>query len=307
MLHRIKPPSHDVYVGLECYKSTEYCIGGMLKQTPEDFIVQEITEEKKVLEFEKDTPGDMLPGDYTHATLVKREWDTMRAVSEIAKRVGVSRNRFAFAGTKDKHALTAQRISAYRVPVEKLKAVNIKDITIKDVGYADENLGLGSLWGNKFTIRIHNVCEKASERIDTISEELSGGFPNFYGRQRFGEARPITHEVGKHILMGDFESAIMCYLTKTFGSEATEVEKIRKDILGGRDYKEVLNELPKSLGYERSILNHLIEKPGDYRGCFDHMPKNLAKMFVHAYQSYIFNKALSRYINEGASVEKLPL
>jgi len=96
------------------------------------------------LELIDDVGGDSVPGDYTHFTLVKENWDTMRALKETAKRTGVSRNRYSFAGTKDRRAITAQRVSAYKVPIEKLRALDIKDIVLKDFGYSDENLGLGA-------------------------------------------------------------------------------------------------------------------------------------------------------------------
>ncbi|MBM3309759.1 MAG: tRNA pseudouridine(13) synthase TruD, partial [Candidatus Altiarchaeales archaeon] len=42
-------------------------------------------------------------------------------------------------------------------------------------------------------------------------------------------------------------------------------------------------------------------------GALRALPEGLSKMFVHAYQSYIFNKSLSRYIEEDLIVERLPL
>ncbi len=306
-MREIKPPLEDVYVGLECYKSGHPGVGGTIKQHPEDFIVQEITPEGKLLELESDEPGDTVFGNYTHFTLVKRDWETMRAVCEVAKRLGVSRNRLSFAGTKDKKAVTAQRVAGYKIAPDKLAKVSVKDIRLKDVGYSDENLGLGCLWGNKFTIRIRHVGKDATEAADEITRELLGGFPNFYGRQRFGEARPITHEVGKHILKGDFEGAVMCYLGRTFGVEDHDVEAVRRGLLEERNFKAVVDSLPKSLGYERAIINHLIEKDGDWIGALGVLPKNLKKMFVHAYQSHLYNRALSRCMMQDISVERLPL
>ena len=160
---RIKPPHAESYVGLEEYRSVGPGVGGSLKLQPEDFVVREITPEGVVLDIESDVPGDMTPLDYTHFTLVKRGWDTMRALKELSKRVGVSRERFAFAGTKDKWALSAQRVSVRRVPMERLKQVRMTDITLKDFTYSDENLGLGALSGNRFTIRVRGVSSGAAE------------------------------------------------------------------------------------------------------------------------------------------------
>jgi tRNA pseudouridine13 synthase len=304
---KLIPPVQDLYIGMEEYKSSGEGIGGRIKESPGDFRVAEVTATGKVLDFEKDEAGDGNPGDYTHFTLVKENWETLRALKEIAKRVGVSQDRFAFAGTKDKHALTAQRVSAYRVQIERLRQVRLKDITLKDFSYADENLGLGSLWGNKFDVVVRGVCDGSNERITAIASDVEPGFPNYYGHQRFGDVRPITHEVGKLMLKGDFEAAVMTYVSRSFEGEDEDTMRLRQKLATSRDFKEALESFPMHLGYEKAILNHLVQVPGDWVGAIRQLPKNLQRMFVHAYQSHVFNRALSECIRRSLTVEKLPL
>jgi tRNA pseudouridine13 synthase len=303
----IKPPLHEAYVGLEEYRSRGPGIAGSLKLEPEDFIVREITPEGLILDLESDVPGDMTPGDYTHFTLVKRGWDTMRALKELSKRVGVSRERFAFAGNKDKWALSAQRVSVRRVPIERLRQVRMSDIVLKDFTYSDENLGLGALSGNRFEIRVRGVCEGAAQRIESVANELAGGFPNYYGMQRFGDVRPITHEVGFHILKGDFESAVMTYVGKSFDAEDGATRVAREQLMKSRDFASALRDFPDTLGYEKSMLNHLIQNEGDWTGALATLPRNLQKMFVHAYQSRLYNRVLSECMRRNLSIETLPL
>jgi len=304
---KIKPPARDAYAGMEEYGSGSAGIGGTIKDDPRDFMVAEITEDGKVLSFGGDAPGDMSPGAYTHFTLVKENWDTMRALKEIGQRLGVSRDRFQFAGTKDKRAVTAQRVSAYKIPIERLRAVKIKDIVLKDFTYADENLGLGSLKGNRFSIKVRSVSPNAKELIEATSAQLASGFPNYYGHQRFGDVRPITHEVGKRMLEGDFEGAVMTYLGKSFDGEEPGTKALRESLASTRDYQSALNQFPINLGYEKSLLNHLIQNPGDWQGALRTFPRSLQKMFIHAYQSHVFNRALSECIRRKLSVETLPL
>jgi tRNA pseudouridine13 synthase len=303
----IKPPAADAYVGMEEYASGSPGIGGHLKEEPGDFIVREITEAGAVLDLDGDAPGDMSPGDYTHFTLVKENWDTMRALKEIAKRVGVSQDRFAFAGNKDKRAVSAQRVSAYKVPVERLRAVQMKDIRLKDFSYGDENLGLGSLRGNRFTVRVRGIAEGADEKIAKIASELEAGFPNYYGHQRFGDVRPLTHEVGRLMLGGDFEGAVMAYVSRSFDSEEQGTRILRDGLASSRDFKAALDSFPLSLGYEKAMLNRLVQAPGDWVGAIQTLPKSLQKMFVHAYQGHVFNRALSECIRRKLAVERLPL
>jgi tRNA pseudouridine13 synthase len=49
-----------------------------------------------------------------------------------------------------------------------------------------------------------------------------------------------------------------------------------------------------------------VETPGDYLGALRSLPTNLLMMFVHAYQSYLFNKILSERIRRGISI-KFPI
>ena len=53
------------------------------------------------------------------------------------------------------------------------------------------------------------------------------------------------------------------------------------------------------MGHERAMMNHLIANPDDFAGSFLVLPKNLYRMFVHGYQSYIYNIILCRRIEKG--------
>ena len=311
-MNRLKPPNLEQAIGIECYKTQTNGIGGRIKQNIEDFIVEEITPEGIVLEAGKQSVKNLSekPGLFVHCTLEKKNWDTMRAVKEIARRLGTSQKRVGYAGTKDKKAITTQRISIERVSIEDLKNISIKDITLRDFNYADDNIGLGCLVGNRFTIMIRSVALDDGEiktMVDEISQSLASGFPNFFGVQRFGTTRPITHLVGREILRGDFEEAVLIYLAKVFEGENNESLEARRILSETKDFKDALKRFPKHLNYEVSMLNHLASNPEDYRGALRILPDGLKKMFVHAYQSYIFNKSLSKYIERDLVVERLPL
>ncbi|MFH1403832.1 MAG: tRNA pseudouridine(13) synthase TruD [Candidatus Altiarchaeota archaeon] len=297
-------------VGLEGYYTKSQGVGGIIKQDAGDFIVEEIDAGGRIIPVEGDFPGDNVPGEYTVFTLVKKNWDTVRAIKEISRRVGVSQRRLGFAGTKDKKAVTTQRVSIYKTSIEKLRDVSIKDVTLKDFGYADDSIGLGDLTGNTFTVTIRMINPEVGDpagRINGVYGECGGVFPNYYGIQRFGSVRPITHLVGREIIKGDLKSAVMTYLTMVFEGESAEKKNVRGRLAESEDFKAALVEYPKDLGYEKILLNHLVEKPGDYAGAIRRMPKSLQMMFVHAYQSYVFNKALSSCLEKGLNVESLPL
>jgi tRNA pseudouridine13 synthase len=58
------------------------------------------------------------------------------------------------------------------------------------------------------------------------------------------------------------------------------------------------------LTFERMMIGHLKDNPGDYLGALRTLPYNLLMMFVHAYQSYLFNRTLSERIRRGMSIKE---
>ncbi len=313
-MDEIKPPELEQELGMEVYASRTEGIGGRIKQIPEDFIVEEITPDGKILEIGNKgiENKNQEEKEYVHFTLQKYNWDTMKAIKEISRRLGISHKRFGFAGTKDKRALTTQRVSLWNKKIEDLERVRIKDIKLKDFRYEDERINLGDLLGNRFTVVIRNLEydeEIIRERISSLMNELKGQIPSFFGVQRFGTVRPITHLVGKEILKKNFKGAVMIYLSMEFEGEDEEVKEVRKTLRETGDFRETLKNFPKHLGYENAMLNFLVKEreKENFIGALRKLPKKLRQMFIHAYQAYIFNKSLSEYIKRGIVVERLPL
>ncbi|MDD1743778.1 MAG: tRNA pseudouridine(13) synthase TruD, partial [Methanomassiliicoccales archaeon] len=169
---------------------------------------------------------------------------------------------------------------------------------------AKKNMTIGDLIGNRFRIRVRDCYFEGEELRSTMARTVSlldelRGFPNFFGVQRFGSLRPITHIVGKHIIKGEFEEAVLAYAANPVPAESEEAREARRFIQETRDFSEGLKRLPRTLMFERIIAGHLAQRPGDFPGAIMAMPRNLQMMFVHAYQSYLFNRVLSERIRRG--------
>jgi len=291
----------DGLLGLE-YFITDTCgTGGKLRTRVEDFFVEEL---------QNDTE-EHPDGEYTHFTLEKTNWDTLRAIKEIARSLGVSRKRFGFAGTKDRRAVTRQRVAIWKVEPEVLKRVKIRDLNLSDFKKSDERVSLGDAAGNRFKITVRDVTTE-KDRLETILKETASqleyrGVPNYFGYQRFGTIRPNTHLVGRELLRGDIKGAALAYLTNPFDSEREDAYNARKILEETMDFKRALEIFPKRLGYERSMLDLLSKNPNDYAGALRRLPKKLRRMLVHAYQGYLFNKILSRAIEKNIESETIPL
>nr|QNO56540.1 putative tRNA pseudouridine synthase D [Methanosarcinales archaeon ANME-1 ERB7] len=282
-------PEFEKRIGIWFYSTNSEGIGGTIKTIPADFNVREITNRE-----------EQEDGKYLIAELTKDNWDTHGVIREIAHRLRVSRNRIGFAGTKDKFAVTKQKISIWSTEENELARVNIADVSLDVIGRSNKAVSLGDLYGNEFEIVIRGVegrYEVVKDKIDAITNEIgnNGGIANFFGVQRFGITRPITHVVGRHLINGDINGAVMSYISDIFPGESEAAKQARMLCKSGK-LKESLKIMP--LRYERAMLNALIKKDGDSLSAFHSLPKNLQKLFVHAYQSYLFNIILSQRMKQ---------
>lgn len=270
-------------LGIRGYITKTPPMGGEIKKEPEEFYVEEIIE----LNLSED-------GNFAVLKVEKKNWETLKFVRALSKMLGISQKRISFAGTKDKRALTVQFFTISGIKREDLERLSLKDARIDFLGYSRRELKLGDLIGNFFRVRV--VGAKNGEIFWKTREELGEkGIPNFFGLQRFG-TRGITHEVGKLILQRKHSEAFWTFVAKPSDAEG-ELRKIREELWNCRDPVYGLRELPKHLNYERTLLQKLKEGNSEKEALLS-LPKSLKMMFVHAYQSYIFNRLLSLRIEE---------
>jgi len=281
------------------YLSRRPGISGRIKSSPEDFLVEEILDDGTQLELGNSfSRPDEPDGRFINFILEKRDWSTSSAISEIAKRLHSTHKQFSVAGNKDKVATTVQLASAQGTSKEALLSLNVKDISIRGAWIAKDKVRIGSLLGNRFTIKVKDAGADARERVAEIASELTGSFPNYFGSQRFGSTRKNTHEIGLKLLKNDFESAAISYICDSEGEKNEEAKKAREQLRSDLDFARALNYFPKHLRLERSMVAYLAKKPGDYLGSFKQLPRGMLLLFIHAVQSHVFNLLLSERIAE---------
>jgi tRNA pseudouridine13 synthase len=304
----------DKALGIEVYATETLGIGGFIRRSVDDFVVEEVLVDGSRAKIEKAAESHALRASlsrqgYLLCVLVKRNWDTFIAIKNIAKQLSISQEQISIAGIKDAKAVTAQHITIAHGSMEDIAKINVKDIEIRPVGYFHEKLSPYYLLGNNFSIAIKAIKLAQStitKRITAVIRELEavGGVSNFFGHQRFGTTRPITHLVGKAIVKGDFENAALLFLAQPSAYEHPSSRQARRELQSTQDFKEALQNFPKQLRYERLMLSHLVEKPEDFVGAFKRLPIKLQALFVQAYQSYLFNRFLSERIRNGLALNK---
>lgn len=154
----------------------EPSIGGVFRQSPEDFSVEEIPAYLPAGE-----------GDHVYVRFAKRGITTPDAVKAMAKALGVDGRECGWAGLKDKHAVTVQWASFLRADVEKARALALDGITVLDVSRHRNKLKTGHLHGNRFSIVVRGCVDGALAIAQRVAERITlEGAPNYYGAQRFG-------------------------------------------------------------------------------------------------------------------------
>ncbi len=288
-------------IGITQFATHSNGIGGAIKKNPEDFVVQEISLSGKIASLNPNPAPIEHSSEFTEFTLAKNNWNQAVLLKKISDNARVSKKRLHFAGTKDKFALTAQRISAWKVPASQLSRISIKDCKIGDFSGEDKRLELGDLWGNKFAILVREIKLPQTEIISRVEEFLSeirklGGLPNFFGEQRFG-IRFNNHLIGKKLLQNDLEGAIKEFLAGTDENELEEGRSARTFLAENwGSFNIALKKYPIYMRFERALLNHLVQFPKDYVGAFKKLHKNTYKLFTHAFQAHAFNLELSQKI-----------
>ncbi|KAM4054603.1 tRNA pseudouridine synthase D (TruD) domain-containing protein [Hirsutella rhossiliensis] len=274
---------------------------------------------------------DKPTGEYLHFTIYKDNRDTMDAVNQIARVLRIKPQSVGYAGTKDRRASTAQRCSVRHVRQRALAGCSSKlwGIETGDYEYRDESINLGQLLGNEFVIVIKNCkivgepTERTpAERLEALKTQVqaaldlmaSRGWINYFGHQRFGTYQIGTHEIGKLIIGGKWEDAVMALLSydEEISSRAASgevpAEAVKRDQYArhhacmlfktGQDPEKAAKIMPGRFAAESCIVRHLT-KPGtgsmkDYGGALTHITRGLRSMYLHAYQSHVWNHAASR-------------
>ena len=300
---------------MEVYATKTEGLGGVIKDSVDDFVVEEVLVDDSKANVSGGFPSRVLGSTvhrqrYLLCLLVKRNWDTFIAIKNVAKSLGIDPGRVQFAGIKDAKAATAQYVTLDNVSMEEAVKVDVKGVQVYPIGYMREMLSLFYLLGNNFTITIKHAelpepnmkegIQQTIQEIDTI------GLPNFFGHQRFGTTRPITHLVGRALAQGCFEEAAMLFWLNPAPMNTQSQGKL------GKNYKrhKITNEQTRTsppTSIRKANAERSMENPTDFIGAFRRLPPKLQALFVQAHQSYLFNRFLSGRLKRGLPLNEAVL
>ncbi|XP_058930507.1 pseudouridylate synthase 7 homolog isoform X2 [Kogia breviceps] len=240
-------------------------------------------------------------GSYCHFVLYKENKDTMDAINLLSKYLRVKPNIFSYMGTKDKRAITVQEIAVLKITAQRLAHLNkcLMNFKLGNFSYQKNPLKLGELQGNHFTVVLRNITGTNDQVEQAMNSLKEIGFINYYGMQRFGTTAVPTYQVGRAILQNSWAEVMDLILKPRSGAEKGYLVKCREEWAKTKDPAAALRKLPVKRCVEGQLLRGL-SKYGlkNIVSAFGIIPRNNRLMYIHSYQSYVWNNMVSKRIEE---------
>jgi len=297
-------PDIDKHIGIYLYSTPTIItanIDANIRDGYDSFIVEEVIDLGSL--SISGTRDDV--HRYPLFRLIKRGIDTTHALREIQLKYNI---RLKVLGLKDASALTTQYAIASKSTTYDTVLLT-KHCRLELIGYTDVMLSKRHLLGNKFHIkfklRSKNIINELVNMLNTVKDYVKGRkVANFYGYQRFGSVRAVTHLVGKAIVKRAFNDAVNTLLTYTTEYESSEHKSIRIALMNNSLSKDLVESMPNTMDIERLVARELL-KSNDPIRALRALPVEVRRLFVEAYQAYIFNRTLSNALMNGYDISRV--
>ncbi len=279
----------DSKLGIYGYSTNFQGIGGKIKKSFKDFKVEELL---NPIISSSITEKPSSTNIYPIFKLVKEGVDTIHAVKNIKKNLGWDVN---YLGLKDKKAQTVQYISPKRLKNDLSNNIQItKNISLELYGFYSNIITRKDLVGNHFSIKIRDIqCdpENLKRAFTELEQKIKNmKIPNFYGYQRFGSKRPINHTIGKAIVKRQFEKAVTIILSQLDEDNKNVTDDCKETIRN----INILQKFNKNQDIEKRVLKSLFMHPNNWIAAIRSVPLTVRRLYIQAYQSFIFNRVMSK-------------
>lgn len=263
--------------------------GGILKESPADFRVEEIPL--------------YLPagsGEHLYVTIEKEGMTTSDLVQKLSSALKIPPRDIGYAGLKDARAITVQTLSLTGVKAETAHSLQLPGLRVLSAIPHRNKLRLGHLAGNRFVIRLRDLAPEAAVRALDILHVLQDlGVPNSFGPQRYGSLCN-SHRIGRAILTGDFAAGCR----ELIG----DPEAIRDPLWQAASlaYAEsgasaAFELMPQRCRNERQVLRALAQGATPQQALLA-LPRSLLRLFLSAYQSSLFDRIVEMRLASLGSV-----
>jgi tRNA pseudouridine13 synthase len=267
-----------------------------LKHRPSDFVVHERVREDYF------RPR----GRFRVYRVTKRKRTSLEAAGVLAKMAGVDAAQIGMAGLKDRQGVTTQFMS---VPGGKVVRLRTPELAIEPAGFAEEVLESRHSLGNHFEIRVRALSPGAEVRVEAAAAAVrEHGLPNYFGEQRFGNLRAGQGWIARDLALGHRERALKSLLCSDSERDDPKSRKFKHALAERWGDWRACREIAGVFGAHHSLFEHLGRHPDDFAGAFRHVASRVRLIHLYAWQSHLWNRAVSRYVEEiTAPAERISL
>lgn len=285
-------PEADRAVGMWAYATRGPPCRALAKASAEDFRVEEVAPDLQLAK-------EWRPGTFPLYRVEKRSIDTLHMERSLADAL---KSRVSYGGMKDKRAVAVQYVTPTSTRSLRPEKVVRERFTAELVGFVPRPLSRGMVRGNRFTVVLKDCCTEVGSRVsEAFALATQCRMPNFYGFQRFGAREAGTHEIGRALVRQDFQEAVRTMLLRPRASDDEATVGAREAMEEGR-FEEGASMLPPHQDMERAVARRLASAPGDWAEALRAVPLRVRRLYVQAYQSYLFNRTLSLALERGLDI-----
>lgn len=254
--------------------------GGILKENPADFRVEEIPLYLPV--------GS---GEHLYVTIEKTGMTTSDLVQKLSRALNLPPREIGYAGLKDARAITVQTFSLSGVKAEAALALSIPGVRVLSAIPHRNKLRLGHLAGNRFLIRLRDVVPDAATcALDILHVLQDLGVPNTFGEQRYGSLGN-SHRIGRAILLGDFNAGCR----ELIGDPAAIHDpawQAAASAYAENGASAAFELMPQRCRNERQVLRSLAQGATPQQALLG-LPRPMLRLFLSAYQSSLFDRIVT--------------
>jgi tRNA pseudouridine13 synthase len=291
------PALHDDSTTREWQRQGESWYAGRqvkLKVTPADFLVEE----------ETDLPVSSRAAPYAVFRLSKKSWDTFDLIDLLARRLRVHREDISVGGIKDRHGSTSQLVTVKNLRGRPAR-VSEANFALEFKGWSETPASAREVRGNRFTITLRDIGPAEVARfMRNVQTVAASGFPNYFDEQRFGSARHGAGFMGKEICLGRREAALRLFFTPSKHDDQ-KTRKLKKCVIENWGNWEACAGL--GFGEYGRIISYLARSRRAYHQALEMIDRRFLLFVVNAYQSFLFNEVLVRWLRGQAAAAGFPL
>ncbi|RLG86110.1 MAG: hypothetical protein DRO39_03970 [Thermoprotei archaeon] len=297
----MRPPLIDLSLGMELYATeTRPVNSATLPHSERSFVVYELYEDYRAAPPYEPIGSCSPRARWLAYAVRKHRISTIQAARTLSS---VFRCQlYSFSGLKEAWGVTHQLIF-FSECANPHPYVCLKRLEAVFLGCVPRPLRSS---GNEFRIELRVSGSDTERLLDNVRTVRSVAIPNYYGYQRFGYVRPISHAVGKALVLKNWDDALIHILGRPYPYENPLAIQARRLCEAGNFCEATRLFRGAGLELEYTVSRRLC-RGSDTLNALQALGKDVLMLYVNAFQSYLFNRILSRLWVLGSVKGRVPV